>query len=188
MKKKRIPKGTPNLIDKYVGSRVRARRVGLRLSQTNLGQAIGVTFQQIQKYENGSNRIGASNLFKVANALGVPVSFFFDENAGRHRQGRFGPTRSRVWLKRCPCEFEHDPDEFAGIDRTHAQLLPHLAIRRSASAFSSSSSHWPTPATRTDRSTLAAASRAVPATGQAENKGCARRRRSRRIRCVRFLL
>ena len=44
MKKKRIPKGTPNLIDKYVGSRVRARRVGLRLSQTNLGQAIGVTF------------------------------------------------------------------------------------------------------------------------------------------------
>ncbi|MBT4938769.1 MAG: helix-turn-helix transcriptional regulator, partial [Rhodospirillaceae bacterium] len=48
----------PDPIDKYVGSRVRARRVGLRISQTKLGEAIGVTFQQVQKYENGTNRIG----------------------------------------------------------------------------------------------------------------------------------
>ena len=68
----------PDPIDKYVGSRVRARRVGLRISQTKLGEAIGVTFQQVQKYENGTNRIGASNLFKISKTLGVEVSFFFE--------------------------------------------------------------------------------------------------------------
>ncbi|MEO5335556.1 MAG: helix-turn-helix domain-containing protein [Magnetospirillum sp. WYHS-4] len=61
-----------------MGTRIRERRVGLRISQTKLGEAIGVTFQQIQKYENGANRIGSSNLFKVARALGVEVSFFFE--------------------------------------------------------------------------------------------------------------
>jgi transcriptional regulator with XRE-family HTH domain len=52
--------------------------VGLRISQTKLGHSIGVTFQQIQKYESGTNRVGASNLFKIAKALGVEVSFFFE--------------------------------------------------------------------------------------------------------------
>ena len=68
----------PDPIDQYVGSRVRARRVGLRMSQTNLGQTIDVTFQQVQKYENGTNRISASNLYKIAKALAVDVSYFFD--------------------------------------------------------------------------------------------------------------
>jgi transcriptional regulator with XRE-family HTH domain len=72
----------PDPIDKYVGNRIRGRRIGLRVSQTKLGQAIGVTFQQIQKYESGTNRVGASNLFKIAKALGVDVSFFFDGLAG----------------------------------------------------------------------------------------------------------
>ena len=108
MKKKRIPKGTPNLIDKYVGSRVRARRVGLRLSQTNLGQAIGVTFQQIQKYENGSNRVGASNLFKIANALGVPVSFFFEGMPDDIAKAGLVP-RGQGMAEKMPTEFEHDP-------------------------------------------------------------------------------
>lgn len=58
---------------------MRARRVGLRISQTKLGDSIGVTFQQVQKYENGTNRIGASNLYKIARQLGVDVSFFFQE-------------------------------------------------------------------------------------------------------------
>lgn len=108
MKKKRIPKGTPNLIDKFVGSRVRARRVGLRQSQTNLGQAIGVTFQQIQKYENGSNRIGASNLFKIANALGVEVSFFFDGMPDD--VAKLGLVPRGQGLAESPTsDFEHDP-------------------------------------------------------------------------------
>lgn len=67
----------PDPIDRHVGTRIRGRRVGLRVSQTKLGQAIGVTFQQIQKYESGTNRVGASNLFKIAQSLGVEVSFFF---------------------------------------------------------------------------------------------------------------
>jgi transcriptional regulator with XRE-family HTH domain len=68
----------PDPIDRYVGARVRARRVGIRLSQTRLGEAIGVTFQQVQKYENGTNRIGASNLYKIARTLGVDVTYFFE--------------------------------------------------------------------------------------------------------------
>ena len=78
MRRRTVRIDGPDPIDRYVGSRVRARRVGLRMSQTKLGNAIGVTFQQIQKYENGANRIGASNLFKIGQALGVEVSFFFD--------------------------------------------------------------------------------------------------------------
>jgi transcriptional regulator with XRE-family HTH domain len=69
---------SPDPIDRHVGTRIRGRRVGLRISQTKLGQAIGVTFQQIQKYESGTNRVGASNLFKISRALGVDVSFFFE--------------------------------------------------------------------------------------------------------------
>lgn len=108
MKKKRIPKGTPNLIDKFVGSRVRARRVGLRLSQTNLGQAIGVTFQQIQKYENGSNRIGASNLFKIANALGVDVAFFFEGMTDDVAKAGLVP-RGKALAEPRQAEFDSDP-------------------------------------------------------------------------------
>ena len=108
MKRQRIPKGTPNVIDRYVGSRVRSRRVGLRLSQTNLGQAIGVTFQQIQKYENGANRIGASNLFKIAKALGVEVAFFFEAMPDATAKAGSLP-RGRGFAERRPPEFESDP-------------------------------------------------------------------------------
>ena len=68
----------PDPIDKHVGARIRARRIGLRVSQTKLGRAIGVTFQQVQKYETGTNRVGASNLLRIARALGVDVGYFFD--------------------------------------------------------------------------------------------------------------
>lgn len=76
--KKAATDDSPDPIDRHVGTRIRGRRVGLRISQTKLGQAIGVTFQQIQKYESGTNRVGASNLFKISKALGVDVSFFFE--------------------------------------------------------------------------------------------------------------
>ena len=69
----------PHPIDRYVGGRIRGRRMGIRISQTKLGEAIGVTFQQIQKYESGANRVGASNLAKIARALSVDVAFFFEE-------------------------------------------------------------------------------------------------------------
>ena len=78
MRRRTIKDDGPDPIDRYVGSRVRARRVGIRLSQTKLGEAIGVTFQQVQKYEKGANRIGASRLQQISGILQVPVSFFFD--------------------------------------------------------------------------------------------------------------
>jgi len=69
----------PNPIDIHVGSRVRLRRNMLGLSQERLGEAIGLTFQQVQKYERGANRIGASRLHDLSRVLDVPVSFFFDD-------------------------------------------------------------------------------------------------------------
>ena len=69
----------PNPVDRYVGSRVRMRRIMLGMSQEKLGEALGLTFQQIQKYEKGINRIGASRLFDLAQVLGVPVQFFYEE-------------------------------------------------------------------------------------------------------------
>jgi transcriptional regulator with XRE-family HTH domain len=68
----------PNPIDKHVGSRVRMRRMMLGLSQEKLGDALGLTFQQVQKYEKGTNRIGASRLQQISHTLQVPVSFFFE--------------------------------------------------------------------------------------------------------------
>lgn len=69
----------PNPIDVHVGARVRLRRTLLGMSQERLGDALGLTFQQVQKYERGANRVGASRLFELAKALGVPVSYFFDD-------------------------------------------------------------------------------------------------------------
>jgi transcriptional regulator with XRE-family HTH domain len=68
----------PNPIDRYVGSRVRMRRIMLGMSQEKLGEALGLTFQQVQKYEKGTNRVGASRLQQIADILQVPVSFLFD--------------------------------------------------------------------------------------------------------------
>jgi transcriptional regulator with XRE-family HTH domain len=72
-------KKQPNPIDIHVGSRVRLRRMMLSMSQEKLGEHLGITFQQIQKYEKGTNRIGASRLQNIARVLQVPVSFFFED-------------------------------------------------------------------------------------------------------------
>jgi transcriptional regulator with XRE-family HTH domain len=71
--------GKPNPVDIHVGARVRLRRTLLGLSQEKLADAIGLTFQQVQKYERGANRIGASRLFELSRVLDVPVSFFFED-------------------------------------------------------------------------------------------------------------
>lgn len=78
-KKKTKPKPKPNPIDIHVGTRVRLRRTMLGLSQEKLGDSLGITFQQIQKYEKGSNRIGASRLQKLSEILKTPISFFFED-------------------------------------------------------------------------------------------------------------
>ena len=73
-----VAKKAPNPIDKHVGSRVRMRRMMLSMSQEKLGDALGLTFQQVQKYEKGTNRIGASRLQQISHILQVPVAFFFE--------------------------------------------------------------------------------------------------------------
>jgi transcriptional regulator with XRE-family HTH domain len=73
-----MPSKAPNPVDKHVGSRVRMRRLMVGMSQERLGDALGLTFQQIQKYEKGTNRIGASRLQQISEILQVPVSFLFE--------------------------------------------------------------------------------------------------------------
>ena len=73
---------TPNPTDKYVGARIRMRRLMLGMSQTGLAQGLDLTFQQIQKYEKGINRVGASRLQQIAHILKVPVEFFFEGAPG----------------------------------------------------------------------------------------------------------
>ena len=101
-----------HLVDVHVGARMRQRRTLLGMSQTKLGDAVGLTFQQIQNYERGSNRIVSSRLYAFAKVLDVPVSYFFDEmppNAllgrpmsGRGRKGGYGEAGT-------PFEQEKDP-------------------------------------------------------------------------------
>src|SRR6185437_3215853 len=86
--------------DAGIGVRLRMRRIMLGLSQTKLGEAIGVTFQQIQKYERGTNRISAGTLHALSQALGVPISFFFDQPAAADEvsdRSTSGSTESQDW-------------------------------------------------------------------------------------------
>ena len=72
----------PHPVDIHVGSRIRMRRTLLGLSQEKLGDALGLTFQQVQKYERGANRVGSSRLYEISRILDVPISFFFEEMTG----------------------------------------------------------------------------------------------------------
>ena len=78
-----VTKKVPNPVDRHVGSRVRMRRLMLGISQTKLGEKLGLTFQQVQKYEKGTNRMGSSRLYQTANILKVPVTFFFEDAPGQ---------------------------------------------------------------------------------------------------------
>ena len=81
-------KGTPNEMDVHVGQRIKVRRSLLGLSQEKLAEAVGVTFQQIQKYERGTNRVSAGRLFELSKVLDVPVNFFFEQ----HEKIKGGPA------------------------------------------------------------------------------------------------
>lgn len=71
-----------NPVDSHVGSKIRLRRQVLKMSQEKLGESLGVTFQQVQKYERGANRVGASRLWKLSQVLDVPIGYFFEGVAG----------------------------------------------------------------------------------------------------------
>ena len=97
----------PNPIDIHVGARLRLQRTLLGLSQEKLGEAVGITFQQLQKYERGATRISASRLFNLAQVLDVPVSFFFDDM----------PPRSAEDTQRSYDEEFHDADDVGSMTR-----------------------------------------------------------------------
>jgi transcriptional regulator with XRE-family HTH domain len=86
----------PNPIDKYVGNRVRMRRLMLHMSQGKLADAIGLTFQQVQKYEKGTNRMGSSRLLQIANFLQVPITFFFEGSPGQSKLDDKAPSPAYV--------------------------------------------------------------------------------------------
>ena len=96
-------KKSPNPIDIHVGSRVRLRRMMLGMSQEKLGESLGITFQQIQKYEKGTNRIGASRLQHIATVLKVPVSFFFEDAPGTPEEAEgFRRNPAHLLCRRLP--------------------------------------------------------------------------------------
>ena len=86
-----MPKKNANPIDRHVGTRIRMQRMVRGLSQTELGKAVGVTFQQVQKYEKGANRVSASRLQQIANVLEVAPDFFFEETQTK-KGGNFGSS------------------------------------------------------------------------------------------------
>jgi transcriptional regulator with XRE-family HTH domain len=101
-------KGFPNPIDVHVGSRIRLRGTLLGTSQERLAEQIGLTFQQVQKYERGANRVSSSRLFDLARVLDVPLSYFFDEMA----PGLENKTPSNL-MGRPPVAFEQESDPMA---------------------------------------------------------------------------
>jgi transcriptional regulator with XRE-family HTH domain len=110
-RRRRRKSDKPNPIDVHVGTRVRLRRTLLGMSQEKLGDALGLTFQQVQKYERGANRIGASRLYDLSRVLDVPVSFFFDDIKAETVEASQGEPGGR--------------DDAARDARAGARLLPH---------------------------------------------------------------
>jgi transcriptional regulator with XRE-family HTH domain len=90
---------SPNPIDVHVGKRLRLRRTLLGMSQERLGESLGLTFQQVQKYERGANRIGSSRLFELGQILDVPVSFFFDDMPGTAGVGFTSTSGTKSWAR-----------------------------------------------------------------------------------------
>jgi transcriptional regulator with XRE-family HTH domain len=99
--------GRPSPIDVHVGSRIRLRRTLLGMSQERLGEALGLTFQQVQKYERGVNRVGASRLFDLSRVLDVPISFFFDD-LPESLAGTYGHSRRAVGFAETQNGFNDD--------------------------------------------------------------------------------
>ena len=102
-------KGFPNPIDVHVGTRVRLRRTLLGMSQEKLGEAIGLTFQQVQKYERGANRVGSSRLYDLSRVLDVSIAYFFDEMPNTVQD----KSPSRLMGLAHPPTVEYEPDPMA---------------------------------------------------------------------------
>ena len=98
-------RGGPEAVDVHVGSRVRQRRTMLGMSQEKLGEALGLTFQQVQKYERGANRVGAGRLYELSHALDVPVNYFFEELPDAPEGAASGPAMQEAAQR----QYDADP-------------------------------------------------------------------------------
>src|SRR5262245_17210200 len=118
-------KKAPNPTDQYVGSRVRMRRKMLGMSQEKLGAALGLTFQQVQKYERGANRIGASRLQQMSHVLQVPLEFFFE--GAPNASAPHGSNGSTLWMAEIN-DFISDPESApfpgGGLSGLHRTRFP----------------------------------------------------------------
>jgi len=118
----RLSSGEPNPVDVHVGQRVRLRRVLLGISQEKLGAALGITFQQVQKYERGANRIGASRLWDLSLVLKCPVSFFFEDMA-THVAEASPRNLNRLGTATLPDDVEQELQEEVIGNRESMELL-----------------------------------------------------------------
>jgi transcriptional regulator with XRE-family HTH domain len=138
-KRQRKTRGKPNSIDMHVGNRVRQRRTLLGLSQERLASALDLTFQQVQKYERGANRIGAGRLFELARALNVPVTYFFEDIDD-------GSPASGAVAEKLPTQYEADPmsqRETLLLVRAYYSI-PDPAVRRRMLDLMRSMGTWET--------------------------------------------
>lgn len=105
----RMPSGQPNPIDVHVGNRIRLRRTLLGISQEKLASLLGLTFQQIQKYEKGANRVGASRLWDISKILETPISFFYEDMNKDIEQEQSSIEGKQLFLQEDGVEFTSDP-------------------------------------------------------------------------------
>jgi transcriptional regulator with XRE-family HTH domain len=113
-------KRSPGTIDHYVGARVKMRRRLIGMSQEKLAEQIGVAFQQVQKYEKGTNRIGASRLMKIAEVLGVPPAYFFQQEAG-DADGALGDGTENYAVSKAISDFMASKEGLA-LNRAFAKI------------------------------------------------------------------
>jgi transcriptional regulator with XRE-family HTH domain len=128
-------------VDEHVGARVRLRRNFLDMSQTKLGEALDITFQQVQKYERGANRISASRLFHLGEVLDVPISFFFDDMPSMVALKAFSPTKSDSNLA--------ERKEVGELTRAYYEI-PDKALRHSLCEIMRAMSHVKTSGAASD--------------------------------------
>ena len=120
--------GAPEAVDVHIGRRVRERRTLLGISQTELAEALGLTFQQVQKYERGANRISAGRLHFISDILGVPINYFFDEILPS-----FNKAQQNIGLAASSAEHRHDPmlnRETLDLVRAYYKINDPLIRRR----------------------------------------------------------
>jgi len=139
----------PNSIDVHVGSRVRMRRMMLHMSQEKLGEALGITFQQVQKYEKGMNRISSSRLQQLSDILQVPVAFFFEDGAGPQKSHlgqaavddirQFVTSHEGLRLIQAFSQIKSDT-----LRRSIVRLVSELAVEADRCPTSSKSAIWST--------------------------------------------